>query len=102
MALTGEQKIADGQALVLDGVEHGLGLVGGHHLVELTLEEDHRGGKLVDVVDGRARAISIDLLRKGAHKPVEITRLELVRELEECLQVANAKMARTGAKIVAE
>src|SRR5919108_217038 len=49
-----EREVGDGQALLLERLDHQLGLVGRHDLVLEPLEEDHRAVEAVDEVERRA------------------------------------------------
>ena len=61
------------------------------YLVFIALEEDDRTVELVDVFDGRAFVIQVEVLRlQRQQEAVEVTTLKLVRVRSEWLQVTDA------------
>ena len=74
----GKRQVGVGDALGVEGGGHHLGLGRGHDLVLQALEEDHRAGQAVGVVDRRPLPVQGLGLRPGADQAVEVAGLELV------------------------
>src|SRR6266508_239474 len=97
-----EGQVGVGDALQVEGARHLLGLAGRHHGVLQALQQDHRAGELVGVVDRRALPVQLRGLRIGTDQAVEVARLELVGVPGERLDVSHAEVARAGREGVVE
>lgn len=73
MAFAFEQDVVDALAILLHRVDDGLGLVHGHDLVLVALQDEQRGDDLVNLVDRRAIVVVFgDFLWPAAKKSKEI------------------------------
>ena len=75
----GEGDVCDGHAALLERFENQLGLVGRHDFVFQTLQEDHGAAEAIEMVDGRALAVTGFILWVRADEPIEVARFEFVR-----------------------
>ena len=96
MALAGKVVHLHGHSPLAEGLGHGIGLGGGHHLVIEALEKNHRRRDAVGVVEGGARLVRGPLLRPGAHQAVEVVGLKAVAIGHQAFQVADRIAAGTG------
>src|ERR687897_3115381 len=97
-----EGYVGDGESLLLEGREHLLGLLFGHHLIFEALEEDHRAGESSGGVDRRALHVEVSPPGVGPDQAVEVARLELVGLPGQGLHVADSEVARAGGERIPE
>ena len=102
MSLAFETHVRVGDAARSERLHHRLGLVGWHHPILHSLEEDHRAGETLGEVDRRTLAVEIAPLRVGPHQAVHVAGLELVRVAGQRLEVADAVVAGARCEDVVE
>ena len=85
-----------GDAILGQGGDHQLCLIGGDDLIVEALKEDHRTSYLVGRMEGSSLAVEISPLWIRANKPIEISRLKLVSIPGQRFKVSDTEMARSS------
>src|SRR5205823_5531141 len=101
MLLPFEQHVRKRQVLLPASLDERLRLVWRDDLVFRALEENHRTFHVVGEMNRRALPVDVRALRIRTDQRLAVTRLELVRLLDEELEVTDPVMARAGGVEVA-
>src|ERR1700681_3890538 len=96
-----ERNVCVGQLLFLANLDELLSLIWRHDLVLETLEENHRHCQVVREVDRGAIPVEVGSRWIRPDEGIEVVRLELVRLLDEALEVTDSEMAGPGVVEVA-
>ena len=102
MPLAGEDHQRHRQTAGRHRLVHRLRLIGRHHRVFASLEEDQWLGEAVQVVDRRALHVDVFPLGISPDETVEVAGLEFVGVGRHRLQIADAEVAGAGAEEIAE
>src|SRR5882724_856764 len=100
--LASERKIRNRNPFRTQRLNHSLRLVGRHHFVLESLEEDHRTRQSLREIDRRACNINIPLFRIRPNESIEIPRFKFVRLLSQSFGIADAVMTCAGIERIAK
>src|SRR5580700_6954854 len=100
--LTVKQQIEKRDPAPAKRIDHLLGLLRRHDPILGALEKGDRRREQPRAMDRGSGHIEVPALRVRPDQAVEIARLEFVRILCECLQIADAVIARAGLEFLAE